>query len=59
MGPRATITRTPDAGVLEIDGRPALEFYERYVGAGQPPVANPLAVFEEMGSDRFYLRTPR
>ena len=44
--------------MLEIDGRPALEFYERYLGAGQPPVANPLAVFEETGSDRFYLRTP-
>ena len=37
VGPRATVTRTSDAGVLEIDGRPALEFYERYVGAGQPP----------------------
>ena len=58
VGPRATITRTSDAGVLEIDGRPALEFYERYVGAGQPPIANPLAVFDELGSDRFYLRTP-
>ena len=34
VGPRATITRTSDAGVLEIDGRPALEFYERYVGDG-------------------------
>ena len=49
---------SPTAGVLEIDGRPALEFYERFVGAGPPPVANPLAVFEEPGSDRFYLRTP-
>ena len=58
VGPRATITRVSDAGVLEIDGRPALEFYERYVGAGQPPIANPLAVFEDPGSDRFYLRTP-
>jgi len=58
VGPRATITRISDAGVLEIDGRPALEFYERYVGAGQPPIANPLAVFEGPGSDRFYLRTP-
>jgi hypothetical protein len=58
VGPRATITRTSDAGVLEIDGRPALEFYERFVGAGRPPVANPLAVFDEPGSDRFYLRTP-
>ena len=58
MGPRATITRASDAGVLEIDGRPALEFYERYLGAGRPPVANPLAVFDDPSSDRFYLRTP-
>ncbi len=58
VGPRATVTRISDAGVLEIDGRPAMEFYERYVGDGPPPVANPLAVFEEPGSDRFYLRTP-
>jgi hypothetical protein len=58
VGPLATISRTSDAGVLEIDGRPALEFYERYVGTGQPPIANPLAVFEDAGSSRFYLRTP-
>ena len=58
VGPRATITRTSDAGVLEIDGRPALDFYERYVGAGRPAVANPLAVFDDPGSERFYLRTP-
>ncbi len=58
VGPRATITQTSETGVLQIDGRPALEFYERYLGAGPPPVANPLAVFEESGSDRFYLRTP-
>ncbi len=58
VGPRATVTRTSDAGVLEIDGRPAFEFYERYVGAGPPPIANPLAVFEASGNGRFYLRTP-
>jgi hypothetical protein len=58
VGPRATITRTSDAGVLEIDGRPALDFYERYVGAARPAVANPLAVFEDAAGDRFYLRTP-
>ncbi len=58
VGPRATITRASDARVLDIDGRPALEFYERYVGDGAPPIANPLAVFEEAGSERFYLRTP-
>ena len=58
VGPRATATRTSAEGVLEIDGRPALEFYERYLGTGQPPAANPLAVFEAPGSDSFYLRTP-
>jgi len=44
--------------VTGIDGRPAVEFYRRYLGAGQPPIANPLAVFEDPASDRFYLRTP-
>jgi hypothetical protein len=58
VGPRATITRSSATTVFEIDGQPALEFYERYVGAGQPAIANPLAVFEEPDADRFYLRTP-
>ncbi len=58
VGPRATITRTSAAEVLEIDGRPALEFYERFVGSSQPAIANPLAVFDAPDSDAFYLRTP-
>lgn len=58
LGPRAAVTRSSATAVQEIDGRPALEFYERYVGVGQPPIANPLAVFEAPGSERFYLRTP-
>ena len=43
---------------MEIDGRPAIDFYARYLGTGQPPIANPLAVYEGGDSDRFYLRTP-
>jgi len=58
VGPRATITRASATTVYEIDGQPALEYYERYVGPGQPPIANPLAVFEEPDGERFYLRTP-
>jgi hypothetical protein len=59
VGPRGTVTKTSSEGVLEIDGRPAIDFYARYLGTGQqPPIANPLAVFEGGGSDRFYLRTP-
>ena len=58
VGPRATITRVSDTEVVEIDGRPALDFYERYLGAAAPAIANPLAVFETPTSDAFYLRTP-
>ena len=58
VGPRATVTRSVGDTVLEIDGRPALGFYERYIGDGQPPRANPLAIFEDAAPDRFYLRTP-
>ena len=58
VGPRGVVTRVSPEGVLEIDGRPAIDFYARYLGTGQPPIANPLAVFEGGGSDRFYLRTP-
>lgn len=58
VGPRGVVTRVSPQGVLEIDGRPAIEFYERYVGLGQPPLGNPLAVFEDESQTRFYLRTP-
>src|SRR6185503_522547 len=58
VGPRGVVTKTSGAGVLEIDDRPAIEFYERYVGLGQPPLGNPLAVFETPSSPAFYLRTP-
>jgi hypothetical protein len=56
VGKPARVTRSAGGIVHEIDGRPALEFYERYLGAGAgPSPANPLAVFEE-GADDFYLR---
>ncbi len=58
VGPRATVTRLAADSVMEIDGRPAIEFYERYLGTTEPAIANPIAVFETEGSDRFYLRTP-
>src|SRR6185295_4275418 len=59
VGPRGGVTKASGAGVLEIDDRPAIEFYERYVGLGQPPLGNPLAVFETPSSPAFYLRAPR
>jgi hypothetical protein len=58
VGPRGVVTKISGGGVLEIDGRPAIEFYERYVGLGQPPLGNPLAVYENSTATEFYLRTP-
>jgi hypothetical protein len=58
IGPRGVVTRTAANGVLEIDGQRAMAFYERYVGLGQPPLANPLAVWDDAAATSFYLRTP-
>jgi hypothetical protein len=59
VGTRGIVTRTTaDGAVAEIDGQPAIELYSRYLGTGQPPVANPLAVYEPDAGERFYLRTP-
>lgn len=59
VGPRATVTRVADGRVLDIDGRRATDFFERYLGpsTGAPPIANPLAVFETHDATSFYLRT--
>ena len=57
VGQRSTVTRSSQSGVLEIGGRPAVEFFDRYLGRGDPPIGNPLAVFETETPD-FYLRTP-
>jgi hypothetical protein len=58
IGPKARVTRASVDAVQEIDDRPALEFYERYLGSGiSPAFANPLAVFEQ-DSASFYLRAP-
>lgn len=59
IGPKGRVSRASDGGLVhEIDDKPALAFYERYLGEGfLPAFANPLAVFEG-GSESFYLRAP-
>ncbi|HEX8098735.1 MAG TPA: FIST N-terminal domain-containing protein [Actinomycetota bacterium] len=58
VGPRGKVTRSSGRILQEIDGRPAVEFYDRYVGArAEPTPANPLAVFEP-GTEDFFLRVP-
>jgi hypothetical protein len=56
VGKKGRVTRVSGTLVEEIDGAPAIEFYQRYLGAeAKPTQANPLAVFEGDGEE-FYLR---
>lgn len=59
VGATATVTRSSERFVHEIDGRPALEYLDRYVGVGERGApAAPLAVLDE-ASGRTYLRAPQ
>ena len=58
VGKTAVVTRADDHTVYEIDGRPILDFYHRYLGAGsEPAIANPLAILDD-DTGRYYLRAP-
>ncbi|HXJ62410.1 MAG TPA: FIST N-terminal domain-containing protein [Actinomycetota bacterium] len=58
LGSRGRVTAAHGNVVLEIDGEPALAFYQRYLGeGGTPTAANPLAVYEGP-EDAYYLRVP-
>jgi hypothetical protein len=57
IGERGQVTRTQERQVCEIDHKPALEFYDRYLDRQPPSGEYPLAVFEP-NSDQFYLRAP-
>jgi hypothetical protein len=59
VGPRAVVTSVVDGRIHEIDGRPAVEYFDRYLGASfsGPPIANPLAVYDTADSLGFHLRT--
>jgi hypothetical protein len=58
IGPKGRVTDASGGVVRQIDGKPALAFYQRYLGEDcEPAFANPLAVFDD-DSERFYLRAP-
>jgi hypothetical protein len=57
VGQPGTVTKSHQNVVAEIDGKPALEFYSRYLGGLPPSAEYPLAVFTEH-STNFYLRAP-
>ncbi len=51
------ITKAENNILYEIDGKPALEFYQYYLNDSAPSLKYPLAIFED-DSDKFYLRIP-
>ncbi len=55
IGNPAQITKVEGKTVYEIDGKPALSFWEHYLGGRAPSAEYPFAVFEP-GSELFYLR---
>jgi hypothetical protein len=57
IGNPGRVTKAEKNVVYEIDNRPALDFYHRYLGALPPSSEYPLALFDT-DSDRFYMRAP-
>lgn len=57
IGNRSVVTKSQGNIVYEIDGKPAIEFYHKYLGDRAPNAEHPLAVYIE-DSDRYYMRVP-
>ncbi len=58
VGRQSRVTKVDGSRVLEIEGKPALEFYRYYLGKhALPSPEHPLAVFEDEGGSH-YLRAP-
>lgn len=58
MGQRARVTKASGPVLFELDGRPAMEFFQGYFGEhNEPNPEYPFAVFEG-SAERFYLRAP-
>ncbi|MBW4614487.1 MAG: FIST C-terminal domain-containing protein [Desmonostoc vinosum HA7617-LM4] len=57
IGNKSFVTKAQGTVLYEVDGRTALEFYQRYLGDRPPTAEHPLAVYEG-NSDRYYMRVP-
>jgi hypothetical protein len=57
IGQRSVVTKAEGTALYEIDGKPALEFYQRYLGDRPPTAENPLAVYDR-DSNLYYIRVP-
>jgi hypothetical protein len=63
LGAASVITKSEGTTLYEIDGKPALDFYEHYLGDRPPTAENPLAVYERNSDSadlplRYYMRVP-
>lgn len=57
IGKKAVVTKSEGTTLYEIDGKPALDFYKRYLGDRPPTAETPLAVYS--GEDGlYYMRVP-
>jgi hypothetical protein len=57
IGKKSIVTKSVGTTLYEIDGKPALEFYRRYLGDRPPTAENPLAVYTA-DSPLYYMRVP-
>lgn len=57
IGQKSRVTSVHKNIVYEIDGKPALNFYHRYLGSLAPTGEYPLAVYNN-ATDQFYMRAP-
>lgn len=57
IGQKSIVTRAKGTVLYEIDGKPAIEFYQRYLGDRPPTAENPLVVYETE-SGNCYMRVP-
>ena len=57
IGQPGVVTKQDSNVVYEIDHRPALDYYQHYLGDSPPSSESPLAVFQDGATD-FYLRAP-
>jgi hypothetical protein len=59
IGRKSIVTKSQGTVLYEVDGRPAIEFYQRYLGDRPPSAENPLAVYEEnLPNSTYYMRVP-
>ena len=57
LGKKGTVTKASQNILYEIDRKPALEFYHRYLGKMPPSLEYPLAVFD-VNESHYYMRAP-